>query len=737
MHRQIALNLRIASSLLILSGYLALAAVNDYGNVMLLIPAVLISMSPMGEYLDRRHKGYRSFTTALTIAFACFNVPIFQTVGPVDWVVILVMYIQGYLMIHRKSERFYLYMFMMAFFMVLAACVQAPEPHIALVLALFMLSGIWSFLSLRLFIDSARNESPAEADIVPLHVSNAAAAHFEQRRNKLGIATPVALLTFASLLMTAMLFYLTPRIEAGFLARNNAVPAVTGMSQTVDLTGGKFVQEDQTAMMHVRYPDSVDGRHPASGGMYWRTTTMPYYENATWSRRGLREHLEPDIDPMFSRIDFNNDHDNPLEVARTGRPAYPLVRQLVYMDDVPDEGVPCLDLVQKLEVVDRGKNTGISWDGKRDFTVKLSKTGPRRLTYEAWSEIGDPSSNELRAVSQNYDYMHPRDFELLTYHELLPETQELARTLTADRPTLYDKVIAIREHLSGTDYFYTLNVPALPPDAPIDAFISEFKRGHCELFSSAMTLMLRSLGIPARVVLGYRGGEWDEADEAYTVRASMTHLWVEVLFPEYGWVRFDPSPSGSLDDLSGIGWIARTLSGYMLRMKMLWYQEIIGFDRGVQLERLRDLSLGLFQNFLLDTDAETANARNAIASGAARRTQLLAPIALVIVLTAGAIVWWRGRERRRAARRLTPDQRRAVQLFGAMRQHLRRWGIRCEGKATEELTPELTRFEELREGVVPEIIRAYNAARFGRRGLDPGAYSALLRKLRALRPRPS
>jgi transglutaminase-like putative cysteine protease len=75
----------------------------------------------------------------------------------------------------------------------------------------------------------------------------------------------------------------------------------------------------------------------------------------------------------------------------------------------------------------------------------------------------------------------------------------------------------------------------------MNAFFTEVRRGHCELFASAMALAVRSLGIPARVVTGYLGGEWDPQNHSYLVREGMAHLWVEVLFPQYGWVPFDPS----------------------------------------------------------------------------------------------------------------------------------------------------------------------------------------------------
>jgi len=95
-------------------------------------------------------------------------------------------------------------------------------------------------------------------------------------------------------------------------------------------------------------------------------------------------------------------------------------------------------------------------------------------------------------------------------------------------------------------YRYTLHLPTTAPKDPLANFLFERKEGHCEYFASAMAVMLRSLAIPSRVVNGFRGGEFNDLNGQYVVRASDAHSWVEAYFPGHGWVGFDPTPASSL-----------------------------------------------------------------------------------------------------------------------------------------------------------------------------------------------
>lgn len=130
-------------------------------------------------------------------------------------------------------------------------------------------------------------------------------------------------------------------------------------------------------------------------------------------------------------------------------------------------------------------------------------------------------------------------------------TRDLAHEIADPQPTQYDKVIAIRDYLL-TSYPYDFFPPPLAPNTDaVDQFLFVDQRGYCEMYVSAMVVMLRELGIPARFVVGFGSGDYNQFTGYYEVRANDAHAWVEVYFPEYGWIPFDPTPGWEGDPQTG------------------------------------------------------------------------------------------------------------------------------------------------------------------------------------------
>jgi hypothetical protein len=120
----------------------------------------------------------------------------------------------------------------------------------------------------------------------------------------------------------------------------------------------------------------------------------------------------------------------------------------------------------------------------------------------------------------------------------------LARTLTEPFPTVYEKTKAVESYLRGITYDDKIPAPGAGVD-PLEYFLFEIQRGYCDYYASAMATMLRSVGIPARTASGYAEGSYDEESNLYYVTASDAHTWVEVYFPDYGWVEFEPTAGES------------------------------------------------------------------------------------------------------------------------------------------------------------------------------------------------
>ncbi|MHB8510422.1 MAG: transglutaminase-like domain-containing protein, partial [Candidatus Dormibacteria bacterium] len=119
---------------------------------------------------------------------------------------------------------------------------------------------------------------------------------------------------------------------------------------------------------------------------------------------------------------------------------------------------------------------------------------------------------------------------------------QLSDALTAHQPTEYDKVAAVRDYLAN-NYRYSLDTPRLPTGADAtDQFLFNDRVGFCEQFATALAVLVRQAGIPARLAIGYAQGEHDSLTGSFTVRARDAHAWVEIYFPGTGWVPFDASP---------------------------------------------------------------------------------------------------------------------------------------------------------------------------------------------------
>jgi len=719
--------LRWSTAALVLSGYLAMASVATIGPLILVIPLFALSVTSFAERLDAKYASYGVATRALTIAYCCFLPLSWIQFGLMAAVVTLAIFIQVYTLVHRKTARNYYHLYLMSLFLLLAACVQSPEPIIGFVLILFLISGVWSNIMLRVVVEEERLEKPTSVDVVSLdylkqHGKPDNAGSFRQ-----GVPAMAGLISLAILVLTAFTFVLTPRMEAGILGRNQTVAPTTGVGEKVDLQGGGTISQDETPVMIVKFPDEEGGRISDPDWLYWRITTLNEYQGDSWTSFECSL-LDPGIRSLTNQRRTQADQ---YRVDRNVRTGQRLVRQSIYMDDVPRVGLPVLDLVQRVQVDENTRGVEVSWSSDRDFTVRLNKAGARRLSYDAWSEPGDPTADVLRNAPEDFSGIKGSDYALFTKHALSPESVALARQVTESEATLYDKVYALERFLSSEAFLYTLEIPPVESGSVIDSFINVTRRGHCELFATAMALMLRSQGIPTRVVRGYRGGEWSESDLSYTIRASMAHLWVEVWFPEYGWIVFDPSPQADERERSAYDRLALLASRALLKSKMFWFSEVVGFDRGAQVERLRNFTVGLVANIRADSDTEST-----VVPGTRTRFGFIVPIVLVLFIVSIVFVMARRLRWVRVPRGLilTRDQIRVVRLYLLLRQRLMRYRVDCAGKTAEELAAELQSSRWGAPGAALEVLQLYNTVRFGFRPVPAGRIPELRRAILKMRP---
>jgi transglutaminase-like putative cysteine protease len=158
------------------------------------------------------------------------------------------------------------------------------------------------------------------------------------------------------------------------------------------------------------------------------------------------------------------------------------------------------------------------------------------VVYQPVPEWGTPNRDTLMAVF----FRASEEFEI----NVLESVYEAARGVTSGAQSPYEAAALLETWFREAGGFtYDEQPPAPIGGTPaLVAFVNEDKRGYCQHYAGAMALMLRLLGVPARVAVGFTSGEYDEGDKEWTVKDTNAHAWVEVWFPEYGWIPFDPTP---------------------------------------------------------------------------------------------------------------------------------------------------------------------------------------------------
>ncbi len=712
-------------------GYLSLTTTYLYGPPLFLLPLAAAVFMPIGERLDRRFKAYRHVTNLIIYVYIALFAVIAVRFSFLDAVLSLVMFIQVYAFIHVKRPRHYAYILLMSFFLLWAAVTESPRPDIAFVLFLYVFALGWALTRLEMHI--------AQTAVMDSGLPDAAArihslvAGRSPRSARLRFPLIMSGVAAAASAMGGGFFFFGPRTEAGvFGASPPRIRPTTGVSSQISLLTAGALQADMSPVMRVQFPDEPDGQF--GGTMLWRVAALDAYTGVGWEHRGVsvrttRRIAEEETHRFAS--DWRMASREGLD--RLSEDDWPLVHQEIYLDHPPTTAVPALQTVKTIIPRDNPEDYVFRWDVAGDFSAIMTARTDSGVYLDVWSEMIQPTPASLRQAGTNYEAaMTPQDFRNLTDQNLLPETIALVRSITANRPTVYDKVRALNAHLSGSEYLYSTVIPKLPAENPIDAFILREKRGHCELYASALALMVRSLGVPARVVSGYRDGLWNASDRSYTVTNDMAHLWAEVYFPGVGWISFDPSPLGD-GEMALIDRFSRELSRNLLKARMLWLRYVVGFRPEEQQIMLQDLAAQFVRTAGDTWDAIRES--DSAAERARRGRGIVVLAAMAAALIGSAYLVWRQWSRRPRLRvvPLSPDQRRAVRLRGRIVQALRRWGISSEGKTAEELAQNVAALRLNDPAAAQTIIEAYNYARFGNRPMSAAAYANWLRRLRAVK----
>jgi transglutaminase-like putative cysteine protease len=259
---------------------------------------------------------------------------------------------------------------------------------------------------------------------------------------------------------------------------------------------------------------------------YWRGLVFDTYQGGVWttSKHGYRS-LQPYILPRFLPPAPPNNLGTFVQVFRVLRP----------LPGVISAAYPIESLYAPV--------TGLREDAYGTFfTPDLLRPGQ---TYSVVSYLPNLSATELQ--TEPVLTVRPDvDPAYLDAGGLSQQARDLAATAVAGHTGAeFDEVMALTNYLQS-NFRYSQQLGHVPPGRdPVDWFLFDVKIGYCEQFATAETLMLRSLGIPARLATGYSTGSYDPVLDQSVVRERDAHAWVEVWFPNHGWVPVDPSPGYS------------------------------------------------------------------------------------------------------------------------------------------------------------------------------------------------
>ncbi|MBP1622779.1 MAG: transglutaminase-like protein [Acidobacteria bacterium] len=242
----------------------------------------------------------------------------------------------------------------------------------------------------------------------------------------------------------------------------------------------------------------------------------------------------------------------------------------------------------------------------------------RKLRYAAISDTIRPNPGNIsdripvpREILDRYLQTPPED----------PRVSDLAGQITRKAADKFSKAKALEQYLQS-NFGYSLVLRGTPNNKdPLATFLFDVRAGHCEYFASSMAIMLRQLGIPSRLVNGFRAGEYNRIGGNWTVRQYHAHSWVEAYFPPYGWVEFDPTPAAPGQAKTGL---FRLISDLTDAVDLWWWEGVLNYDSSKQyrvlsvlqaaLEKNRQAVAGFFERLYERGSARVAlaSARNAV-----------------------------------------------------------------------------------------------------------------------------
>ncbi len=372
------------------------------------------------------------------------------------------------------------------------------------------------------------------------------------------------------------LFVLFPRPSGPLWGLpDDAYAGKTGLSDSMSPGEIASLAESEEVVMRIGF----EAQAPSVSRMYWRGPSFGDFDGRVWRPARYRAGLPPQPE------------------VRLPAGAVGAIRYTATMEPSSSRWILALETATQVPVID-DRRVMIS----PSFELIASSPLVERIRYAGEAQLeAETGRNENRSSLQNWLDL-PSGFN--------PRTLEMAARWRAEGsasvPVLVDRAM---DWLRRDRFTYTLTPPLLGRHS-VDEFLFESKAGFCEHFSSAFVVLMRALGVPARVVTGYRGAERNDVDNYWIVRQSNAHAWAEVWSEDAGWIRVDPTSAVAPDRIERGNTRARAqaagarsgfdaqdwLRGWRLNLDALthhWNQWVLSYDKSRQQSLLNRFGLDI------------------------------------------------------------------------------------------------------------------------------------------------
>jgi len=670
------LALRVATHLMVLDGVVALFLGGLLGAVGALVVSAAVAASwwhePVRDRIAAMPRGSQAIVVLVALASAFDILYVAETM--LDGLVRLLVFLLVYRLFMRRTLRDTRDAGFLSFFMLVAAAPLTLSVAFFFVLLAFLVLGIWTLMLYHILAEAERATKPRELPGLG--------------RSLLVLSLVASAATIAA---TAVFFFVIPRVgQAALPLRSQVGRMVSGFSDRVEMGAFGEIETDSAVVMRVHPAPGTPGPGPL-GTLRWRGIAFDHFDGRAWTAR----------DPQ--RANLGRSRYGQFEVSWF-RGLGPMAAYEVYLEPLGTDILFAAPRVLRLGV----RTDTIVVDDMGSISVS---TPSARLQYVVQSELERPD------FAERAEHRELLDAAALTRYlqlpPLPPRIRALAQEVTAGSR---DEVAAARRltDFLSTRFRYTRVLERQTPLDPVEEFLFVRRSGNCEYFAAALAVMLRSVGIPARVVNGFQRGEWNPYGHYFMVRLSDAHSWVEAHLAGR-WRTLDPSPRGEPELAAG----PSVITLYLDALRMRWYRYVIDWslqDQVAAAFKVRQATL-MWRPRLAAAARGWGDARPILA-------------VLVVAVTVGAVVFWSRGHRgtvRRAGARTPPFYARALKT-------LARRGLRPEpGETAREFSLRVVQRLPGCASPLGRLTSEYERVRFGAAAIGPETLAELDRFVGQLR----